>query len=153
MDNATLETIFSACGALAFVGWAGLALLPRVALIRDVIAPLVIPGLIAVVYIALMAMHLGDAPADGGFNSLAGVKALFTVDGALLAGWVHYLAFDLFVGAWEVRDGQRNGVHHLLLIPCLFATLMAGPAGLLLYLVIRQVTRLVRSAPEAAAAS
>ena len=55
----------------------------------------------------------------------------------LLAGWLHYLAFDLFVGSWEVRDSRRVGVHHLLVIPCLFLTLMMGPVGLLAYLVLR----------------
>lgn len=145
MDNIPLETIFSACSILAMLGWAGLALLPRVAMVRDVIAPIVIPCIIAVVYIALMATYTGTAPAEGGFDSLAGVKALFSVDGALLAGWVHYLAFDLFVGAWELRDGQREGIHHLLLLPCLLATLMIGPAGLLLYILLRQGNRWLRA--------
>ncbi|MCR9276522.1 MAG: ABA4-like family protein [Pseudomonadaceae bacterium] len=131
------ETIFSVCGALAMVGWAGLVLLPHVAIVRDTIARLVIPCLIAVVYAYLMINNIGNGPADGGFGSLAEVKALFSVDEALLAGWIHYLAFDLFVGAWEVRDARDKGVPHLLVIPCLLATLMAGPAGLLLYIAIR----------------
>lgn len=131
------ENIFSICGALAMVGWAGLVLLPHVAIVRDTIARLVIPGLIAVVYSYLMISNFGNGPADGGFGSLAEVKALFSVDEALLAGWIHYLAFDLFVGAWEVRDARSKGVPHLLVIPCLIATLMVGPAGLLLYIAIR----------------
>ena len=50
---------------------------------------------------------------------------------------MHYLAFDLFVGSWEVSDARKRGVHHLLVIPCLLATFMAGPAGLVLYLLVR----------------
>jgi hypothetical protein len=61
-----------------------------------------------------------------------------------LAGWIHYLAFDLFVGAWEVRDAQRQGIHHLLVIPCLLATLMAGPAGLALYWLLRVLVGFVK---------
>ena len=83
----------------------------------------------------------GEAPAEGGFGTLAEVKALFRVDALLLAGWIHYLAFDLFVGAWIVRDSQTHDLRHLLVIPCLFFTLMAGPFGLLLYLGLRAVLR------------
>jgi hypothetical protein len=54
-----------------------------------------------------------------------------------VAGWIHYLIFDLFVGAWEARDARRRGVPHLLLVPCLLATLMIGPVGLLLYVLVR----------------
>jgi hypothetical protein len=56
---------------------------------------------------------------------------------ALLAGWTHYLAFDLFIGGWEVRDAQRRGIPHLLIVPALVLTFLLGPAGLLFYLAIR----------------
>jgi hypothetical protein len=55
----------------------------------------------------------------------------------LLAGWIHYLAFDLFIGSWEVRDAQRLGLNHLLVIPCLALTFLFGPIGLMLYFLIR----------------
>ena len=144
-SNETLETIFSSCGALAMLGWAGLVLLPKFPLVVDVAARLVIPALIGVVYLVLMVGNASQTPADGGFGSLAQVKALFSVEALLLGGWVHYLAFDLFVGAWEVRDAQRRGVHHLLVIPCLLATFMAGPAGLVLYLVLRSAVGVFQS--------
>lgn len=132
-----LETVFSLCGALAMLGWLGLAVLPGNRMVVEIIARLAIPGIIGLVYLGTMIMHFGQAPADGGFGSLAAVKSLFTVDGLLLGGWVHYLAFDLFVGSWEVSDARRRGVPHLLVIPCLLATFMAGPAGLVLYLILR----------------
>ena len=144
-SNETLETIFSICGLLAMLGWAGLVLLPRVPLVVDVAARLVIPAVIGVVYLVVMVGSANQTPADGGFGSLAEVKALFSVNALLLGGWVHYLAFDLFVGAWEVRDAQRRGVHHLLVIPCLIATFMAGPAGLVLYLLLRSVVAAFQS--------
>ena len=144
-SNETLESIFSACGMLAMLGWAGLILLPKFPLVVDVAARLVIPALIGVVYLVLMLGNASQTPADGGFGSLAEVKALFSVEALLLGGWVHYLAFDLFVGAWEVRDAQRRGVHHLLVIPCLFATFLAGPAGLVLYLLLRTVVAAFQS--------
>lgn len=62
---------------------------------------------------------------------------LFQQPHIMLAGWVHYLAFDLFVGAWQVRDAQRRGLRHIWVIPCLLATLMYGPVGLFMYFIVR----------------
>jgi hypothetical protein len=64
---------------------------------------------------------------------------LFTQPGIALAGWIHYLAFDLFVGAWEVRDASRHGVPHRVVVPCLVLTFLLGPSGLLAYLALRGV--------------
>lgn len=144
-----LEQVFSICGLLAMLGWAALVFLPGKSFAVNTFARLVIPGLIGVVYVGLMVLHRDLTPADGGFGSLAEVKALFQVDALLLAGWVHYLAFDLFVGSWEVSDARSRGVPHWLVIPCLLATLMAGPAGLLLYLLLRTVWLRVFARPLA----
>jgi len=73
-------------------------------------------------------------------RSIGEVRALFTNDAALTAGWLHYLAFDLFVGTWIAREGLDQGVIPILLIPCLLLTFIFGPAGLLLFLILRQVT-------------
>ncbi len=147
-----LETMFSLAGGLAMLGWAGLVLLPGQKFVVEVLARVLIPVAIALLYTYLMASNLGAAPADSGFGSLAAVKALFTVDALILAGWVHYLAFDLFVGSWEVSDARREGVHHLLVVPCLLLTFMAGPVGLALYFLIKYLRRAVTgsAAPEAA---
>jgi ABA DEFICIENT 4-like len=136
-----LETIFSACSALAMIGWAGLVLLPGNRIVVEVIARIAIPVAIALAYIFLMATNYGVAPAEGSFNSLDGVAALFTVPGLLLAGWIHYLAFDLFVGSWEVTDARANGIPHLAVVPCLLVTFMVGPAGLALYYLIKYAGR------------
>ena len=132
-----LEHIFSLCSGLAMLGWLGLAVAPRLEFTRDTMPSLIIPIILGVTYAYLMFSFSGSASEDGGFGSLAEVKALFGVDALLLAGWIHYLAFDLFVGAWIVRDAQKEWISHWLVLPCLFFTLMAGPFGLLLYLVLR----------------
>ena len=62
---------------------------------------------------------------------------LFTSPEIALAGWVHYLAFDLFVGAWEVRTARREAIPHLLVLPCLVLTFLFGPVGFLLFLGLR----------------
>ena len=93
------------------------------------------PLLLAALYIWLLAT--APRAVGGGFGSLAQVRALFSVDQALLAGWVHYLAFDLFTGAWEARDAARLGISPWLLAPCLLLTFLFGPVGLALYLLLR----------------
>jgi hypothetical protein len=55
----------------------------------------------------------------------------------VLGGWIHYLVFDLFIGAWIVRDAKRQSINHWITAPFLFATLMIGPAGLMSYLLLR----------------
>lgn len=146
-----LETLFSIAGAMAMVGWLGLIFLPGQKFVVEVLARIIIPVAIGLLYGYLMLSNIGSAPAEGGFGSLAAVKALFTIDGLLLAGWIHYLAFDLFVGSWEVSDARREGVHHLLVIPCLLLTFMAGPVGLVLYCAIRYGRRALNRPQPAAA--
>ena len=126
--------MFSVATMIAIAGWLMLAVVPRqpfTQIISAIVAPLLLAGL----YLYLIAMHLQSA--DGGFGSLADVAALFQKRELLLAGWIHYLCFDLFVGAWEVRDAQRREIPHLVVIPCLLMTFMLGPIGLLFYFAIR----------------
>ena len=133
------ETIFSVCTNLVLPGWLLLVFLPRWRWTARLVTAVVIPAALAVVYVYLVASHFGRS--EGGFGSLADVSRLFQNPHALLAGWIHYLAFDLFVGAWEVRDAQRVGLHHLLVVPCLVLTFIFGPAGLLLYFLLRWALR------------
>ncbi len=131
-----LELLFSIAGIVATIGWLLLIVLPRVR-IALLVAGVVIPLAIAALYLVLILQYFGRGP--GGFGSLADVGVLFSQPGLLLAGWVHYLAFDLFIGAWEVRDAQRHQIHHLLVVPCLVLTFMLGPIGLLSYVAVRSM--------------
>jgi hypothetical protein len=130
----TAERLFSALNLMAVAAWLPLVFLPRVRWTARLL-PVVMPSVLAVVYVVLVAATLTRS--EGGFSSLAGVRTLFDDPWALLAGWTHYLAFDLFMGGWEVRDAQRRGIPHLLVVPALVLTFLFGPAGLLLYLAIR----------------
>ena len=133
----TADLLFSIANAIAALGWLLLALLPGRRWIVDVLCGRVLPGSFAVLYIAIVVMHFGSS--DGGFDSLPQVSRLFNNPWLLLAGWLHYLAFDLFVGCWEVRDARERGISHWLVLPCLVLTFLFGPAGWLLYLVVRSV--------------
>jgi len=130
----TAEQLFSILNSMAVAAWLPLVFLPRVRWSTTVV-PMVMPVLLAITYLSLLIATLPWS--EGGFSSLAGVRALFDNPWVLLAGWTHYLAFDLFIGGWEVRDAQRHGIPHLLVVPALVLTFLFGPVGLLLYLAIR----------------
>ena len=129
-----LEQIFSMAGAIAIIGWVALAALPRNPY-AHLFAGIVIPLVLSMGYLFLIVQNLEGA--EGGFGSLAEVAKLFQKPELLLAGWIHYLAFDLFIGAWITRDAQRNALPHLVIVPCLIMTFMLGPIGLLFYFAIR----------------
>jgi len=101
----------------------------------------VVPALLAAAYVAIVVTNW--AGSEGGFSSLSGVAALFSNPWILLAGWTHYLAFDLLVGNWEVHDARTRGIPYVLVLPCLVLTFLFGPAGWLLYVTARSV-RLAR---------
>jgi hypothetical protein len=136
---------FSIAGTIAMLGWLGLLVSLFVSAVRPFaqwIATIAIPALLAIAYLLLFSQSWGQTP-GGGFGSIEAVRALFANDAALTAGWLHYLAFDLFVGAWIVRRSLHR-IHAVLVVPCLVLTFLAGPAGLLLFLAIRSATRLAR---------
>ncbi len=120
--------------------WLLIIFLPGSAVTRWAVHSIAMPVLLGVAYLSIVISGaFNGGPEGAGFSSLEGVMALFTVKEAVLAGWLHYLAFDLFVGAWEARDGSRRAMPHLVLVPCLLLTLLLGPIGLLCYLVMRAV--------------
>ena len=125
------EQVFSIANLLAAAAWLLLIVLPRPAWVTRIATGVVVPALFAVAYVAIVGSQWGSS--SGSFSSLAGVNALFSNPWVLLAGWLHYLAFDLLVGTWEVRDARERGMPHLLVVPCLALTFLFGPAGWLLY--------------------
>jgi hypothetical protein len=128
----TEAQLFQFASTTALLSWIALVLQPKR------VAPVprfAVPAAMALLYI--WALTTAPTNPDGGFGTLAQVKSLFTADRAILAGWVHYLAFDLFIGCWEVMDAQERGIPHLMVVPCLFLTFMFGPVGLLLYFGLR----------------
>jgi len=131
----TPEQIFSIANMLSVLCWLLLGVLPNRRWVTEIVTGKAVPALFAVAYIAIVATTFPRA--DGSFSTLAGVTTLFADPWLLLAGWLHYLAFDLLIGTWEARDAVERNVPRLLLVPCLFLTLMFGPAGWLLYMLVR----------------
>lgn len=131
----TPEQIFSLSSPLALLGWAALLAAPLAPRAAQVMAGAAVPLLLSLAYAGLVLAFWSEAP--GGFGSLAEVQALFTHPQIALAGWLHYLAFDLFVGAWEVRTARAEAIPHWAVIPCLALTFLFGPAGLLTFAILR----------------
>ena len=123
----TPESVFAVTNAVAFVGWAMLIILPAWQLTERVVLSGLLPLLLAIAYsVTLGAVYFQGAPAGAGFDSLEAVSKLFSNKWGLLAGWVHYLCFDLLVGTIVHKElGNRR----LLRIPCLCLTFLFGPIG------------------------
>lgn len=134
----TAETLFLICNYGVLPAWLLLAIAPGWIWTQRIVHSACIPILLGGVYGWAFLSSSGSSE-GASFFTLAGVMQFFTVEHAALAGWVHYLVFDLFVGAWEVRDSRRLGIHQLAVVPCLVFTLMLGPLGLLAYLALRLV--------------
>lgn len=125
------QSLFGLANGLALLGWAALILLPRWPLLLRALRY----GLVTVLAFAYVALILGYffQIEGGGFDSILAVRTLFASDPVLLAGWLHYLAFDFFVGLWIAGRAGEIGLSRLLQAPILAATFIFGPFGLLLF--------------------
>jgi Domain of unknown function (DUF4281) len=129
--------IFSICNKVILLGWILLIFLPNWKLTQTII----LNGLIVLfagLYAFMILKDIGNFNPDS-FSSLANVKALFQNDDAVAAGWIHYLAFDLFVGAYIVRKSKEIQLSRVLYTICLPFTFMFGPMGYLLFFVFKTI--------------
>lgn len=129
------DEAFAIAGRLAILGWLSLILLPRWRGVSAALAGWIIPSLLSLGYLVLIAVYWHEA--KGGFATLDSVAALFAAKPLLLAGWVHYLAFDLFLGNWILRRSQQEAIPHWLMLPALALTFLFGPIGYLAWLLLR----------------
>ena len=132
----TNAEIFSIANMMAMPMWLLLIILPKWKVTRFLIDYKVIPLLLSLFYAFYIVLHI-QSGAGLDFGSLSSVMSLFTLEDAVMAGWVHYLAFDLLVGMWMINQNRSLGIHQLLMAPCLFATFMLGPIGFLLFMVLK----------------
>ncbi len=131
MTSIPIDSLFSAVNTLALVSWIALIALPRGGLLDAALRYGVISTL-CLLYGVLIAVYFFRVE-GGGFATLAAVQRLFTMPEVALAGWIHYLAFDLFVGLWIAGRADAIGIGRIVQAPILVATFMFGPIGLLLF--------------------
>jgi hypothetical protein len=132
-----MATLFEASFLLVAPFWLLMIALPGWRITGRVIASPWIAAPAAVLYLALVLPGLPGVLGAVSSPSLAAIAPLLgTAEGATVA-WVHFLAFDLFVGRWIYLDARARGMTPWLTSPLLFLTLMLGPAGLLGYLLVR----------------
>ena len=144
MFGLTPDQVFEYANMAVLPFWLLLAIAPRWSgtniLVHSIAIPVLL-GLIYLWYFANGAFFGPNVPKDAAFGTLEGVMVFFTQKEAVVAGWVHYLVFDLFVGAWIARDAVRREINQWLVAPILFFTLMLGPIGLLMYVALRGAMR------------
>lgn len=140
------EGLFALTNLVAVAGWTALVLLPRSERVFGGVLYAGV-GLLCAIYLAMFIALLGglaDPVRDGGPSappfeySVDGLKAMFAARGAIVIGWTHYLAFDLFAGLWIARDADARAVARLVQLPFFIATFLAGPIGLLVWLLARR---------------
>ena len=133
----TADFLFGLANPLALLGWIilGVGIVWNKPFLRDAVAGRFFPLGLSILYTILIGAFFFKA--EGGFGTLANVQKLFTFPWAALAGWVHYLAFDLFMGAVITRDIMKLGISRLFLIVLLPLTFMFGPIGYLGFVIVR----------------
>ena len=134
------EMMFTLVNAFVLPFWILLLVAPFARVTRWLVHSGLVPVVLGVVYTAFIVISmLGDPPEGAGMQSLSGLQAAFSDERALIGAWVHYLVFDLFVGAWIIRDAKRAGIPHLAVVVPAILTFVLGPLGLLLYMLLRAV--------------
>lgn len=133
-----MEILFQISNLLVMPFWLLMILAPRWRWTQRIVGSLWIVAPPALLYAALVLPGMGQllpALAAPSLDEIAGL--LGRPEGAVI-GWLHFLAFDLFVGRWAYLDSRQRQISPWLVSPALFFVLMFGPLGLLLYLLVRR---------------
>ena len=148
------EQFFQVTNTVALSAWIALVLLPGRRFVSHLLCAVIVPGVLAAGYAAVIGWKLaGDGPPPGDVMTLAGLKAVFADDWVFAAAWAHYLVFDMVVGAWIARDAVRLGIPWPLRTAALLLTFLAGPIGFLLHLATRASLRRAFAAADDSPAS
>jgi len=132
-----MALLFRLSNLLVLPLWAFMILVPRWHWTRRIVRSPFVSAAPAALYAALVLPRLGAIWPAVSRPTLSGVVALLGSPAGATIAWVHFLAFDLFVGRWIYLDSQERGLSAWLMAPVLFLTLMLGPVGFLGYLVVR----------------
>lgn len=132
-----MATLFDASFLLVAPFWLLMIVLPGWGVTRRVIGSPWIAAPAAALYLALVLPGLPGVLGAVASPSLGAIAPMLGTPAGATVAWVHFLAFDLFVGRWVYLDARGRGITPWLTSPLLFLTLMLGPAGLLGHLLVR----------------
>jgi len=135
----SLSNLYKLVNVVAAIGWVILIFLPNWNLADSAIKYGIVVGLsVFYIYVLFIRKDIeNEVYPKGNFTSLEGVINLFKNPRNLLAGWVHYLAFDLMLGIFIKTQANEIGMSHFLQIPCFILTFMLGPVGYLLFVILQ----------------
>ena len=136
----TLATVFSIVGMIAMPMWVLMVFLPKWKVTKFLMDFKVIPVVLSLVYVFYIFQSMKIEGALD-FGSFASVMTMFTKENVVLAGWVHYLAFDLLVGIWMLSKNEELKINQFIMAPCLLGTFMFGPVGFLLFMIVKTIKK------------
>ncbi len=137
---------------LSVIGWVLLVAFPSTKLTLYLVRRHVLPVSLSLMYLVFVATNLGVLKPDS-FETITNLRTLFQNDGFLLAGWLHYLAFDLVIGTAIADDAKLRGISRWVMLPILFLTFYLGPIGYLLYRCLAPFRDAPRQTPPTSSAS
>lgn len=131
------EIVFTLANLYVMPFWFLMVVLPGWTITRRVMGTYWPFVPLALAYAALILPGIGQSFSSIANPSIDGLAALLGTAQGVTVGWIHFLAFDLFVGRWAYLDSQERGIHPLIVAPTLALTLLLGPIGFLLYALLR----------------
>ena len=137
----TIETLYYwvNLGVLPF--WLILIFFPQSYICRFFVTSIFPFFILSGAYIfVLYKSYLNSYDFDENFKLYLGLESLselFSSNLYLMVFWIHFIAINLFIGGWIVKDSQKFAVNRILLTVPLIITYLIGPIGLFIYWFIR----------------
>lgn len=135
-----MEYLFTIANVSVIPAWVLLVFFPKATITNKLVKSYAWHTALAVLYTVFIfwGMQENITVEGDGMGSLAQLRIGFLNDKILLAAWVHYLVFDLFVGVWIANEAVKLAINKYLLVSILFLTLMLGPVGFLLFQIYKK---------------
>ena len=133
----TLDQLFSSSFLLVAPFWLLMILLPFWRWTERIVkSPWIVIGPV-LLYAGLVLPNFAAIFAAVSNPQLPQIAQLLGAPLGATIGWMHFLAFDLFVARWIYLDSRTHKITAWLVSPILYLVLMIGPVGLLGYLIVR----------------
>ncbi|CAO3616331.1 unnamed protein product [Cunninghamella blakesleeana] len=153
IDNEHLDTIFNIVNIIPLPVWLLMSIAPQWNVTHTIVKSHITSIVISIIFVALNIIHFSNDTDEfeiTGFFSLNVIAYVFSKRFIVLIGWVHYLAFDVFIGSWIFLDNLKNKtpLPHFFMILCFLFTYTFGPSGFLLYVTLKKLMNVINSKLE-----